>query len=69
MEGLFDGLSESEVVAAMARMRKGVGDALDDIAESIRQNRPLEDDEKATLLRVARTVLQLPEGDGHDPDA
>ncbi|MBC7183497.1 MAG: F0F1 ATP synthase subunit alpha, partial [Marinobacter sp.] len=69
MEGLLDGLSESEVVAAMARMRKGVGDALDDVAESIKQNRPLEDDEKATLMRVARKVLELPEDNGHDPDA
>ncbi len=68
MEGLLDGLPETEVVEAMVRMRKGVGDSLDDIAESIGQNRPLDDDEKATLLRVARTVLKLPEGDSHDPD-
>jgi F-type H+-transporting ATPase subunit alpha len=69
MEGLLDGLPETEVVAAMARMRKGVGDSLKGVAESIGQNRPLTNDEKATLLRVARTVLKLPEGDSHDPDA
>lgn len=69
MEGLLDDLSESEVVAAIARMRKGIGDALDDVAESIRRNRPLEDDEKATLMRVARKVLELSGDDGHDPDA
>jgi F-type H+-transporting ATPase subunit alpha len=69
MEGLLDGLPETEVVAAMARMLKGVGDSLKGVAESIGQNRPLTNDEKATLLRVARTFLKLPEGDSHDPDA
>lgn len=69
MEGLFDGLTETAVAEAMARMRKGVGDALKDVAESIGQNRALDDAEKATLLRVARNVLKLPEGEGHGPDA
>jgi len=68
MEGLFDDLSESEVVSAMARMRQGVGDSLDGVAESIRQNSALEDDEKATLLQVARAALNLPEETAHDPD-
>jgi len=69
MEGLLDGLSETAVVEAMTGMRKGVGDSLKDIAESIRKNRPLSDNEKVTLLRVAGTLLKLPEGEAHDPDA
>jgi F-type H+-transporting ATPase subunit alpha len=69
MEGLLDGLPENEVVAAMARMREGVGDSLEGIAESIGENRPLENEEKATLLKVARSVMKLPEGDDHDSDA
>ena len=69
MEGLLDGLPETAVVSVMARMRKGVGDALKDVAETIEQNRPLADDEKATLLRVARSILTLPEGDDHAADS
>jgi F-type H+-transporting ATPase subunit alpha len=69
MEGLFDDLSENEIVTAMARMRKGVGDSLKDVAESIEQNRPLEEDEKATILKVARTALNSPGADTRDPDA
>ncbi|MFO8141889.1 MAG: F0F1 ATP synthase subunit alpha [Marinobacter sp.] len=69
MEGLFDDLSENEIVTAMARMRKGVGDSLKDVAESIGQNRPLEEDEKATLLQVARTAFKLPGEETRDPDA
>jgi len=68
MEGLLDGLSETAVAEAMARIREGVGDTLKGVAGSIGQNRSLDDDEKATLLRVAREVLKLPGGDGHDPD-
>lgn len=69
MEGLLDGLSDTEVVEAMASMRQGVGDSLKDIAESIKQNRALDDDEKAKLLQVARAALKLPEVTTHDPDA
>ncbi|KMQ73155.1 F0F1 ATP synthase subunit alpha [Marinobacter subterrani] len=69
MEGLFDGLSEGAVADAMVRMREGVGDRLDAIAESISQNRPLDKDEKATILRVARSSLALPEDGADDPDA
>ena len=69
MEGLFDELSENEIVTAMARMRKGLGDTLNDIAGSIGQNRSLAEDEKATLLQVARTALNLPEEETSDPDA
>ena len=69
MEGLLDGLPEAAVVSAMARMRQGVGDALKDVAETIEQNRPLADAEKAKLLRVARSILTLPGGDGHAADS
>ncbi|WP_303288008.1 F0F1 ATP synthase subunit alpha [Marinobacter sp. SS8-8] len=69
MEGLLDGLPEAAIAEAMTRVRKGVGDALEDVAKSIRQNRPLGGDGKATLLRVARTVMKLPGGDGHGADA
>jgi len=50
-------------------MRQGVGDALKDVAETIEQNRPLADAEKAKLLRVARSILTLPGGDGHAADS
>ncbi len=69
MEGLLDDLSENEIVIAMARMRESVGDALNAVAEHIGQNRPLEEDEKATILQVARNALKLPGEDTRDPDA
>ncbi|WP_227538003.1 F0F1 ATP synthase subunit alpha [Marinobacter vulgaris] len=69
MEGLFDDLSENEIVTTMAQMRKGVGDSLEGVAESIRQNRPLEQDEQAAMLQVARTGLPVMGEETRDPDA
>lgn len=69
MEGLLDDLSENEIVIAMARMRESVGDALNAVAEHIGQNRLLEEEEKATILQVARNALKLPGEANRDPDA
>ena len=67
LEGLLDGLSENEVAETMIRMRNSVGDSLKDVDESIRQNRSLEEAEKQSLLRVARTALALSGPGGRTP--
>jgi F-type H+-transporting ATPase subunit alpha len=68
MEGIFDGLSESEVVAAMEKVRAAVGDTLTEVATRIEENQPLNEEDRASLLGLARTALGVPE-DGRDADA
>ncbi len=63
MEGMFDGMSETEVVAAMEKVRASVGDALAGVAARIADNQPLEEDDRASLLGVARAALGVPEDD------
>ncbi|MGM0986436.1 MAG: F0F1 ATP synthase subunit alpha [Pseudomonadota bacterium] len=68
MDGMFDGLSETEVVAAMERVRASVGDALKGVATRIARNEPLDDEDRAAVLEVARTALGISEDD-RDADA
>ncbi|UTD55454.1 F0F1 ATP synthase subunit alpha [Halomonas sp. MS1] len=67
IDGMFDGLSEAEVVAAMESVRASVGDTLTRIATRIADNQPLDEDDRASLLKVARTALSVPEH-GRDAD-
>jgi len=68
MEGMFDGLSETEVMAAMKTIRASVGDALTGVAARIARNEPLDEEDHAALLSVARSALGKSE-DGRDADA
>ena len=67
MAGLFDGLSETDAVSAMAKVRWSVGDALQGIAERIEQNQPLSTADREGLLALAREGLGTAGGDD-DPN-
>ncbi|MHA7808270.1 MAG: F0F1 ATP synthase subunit alpha [Marinobacter adhaerens] len=69
LEGLLDGLPEKDVAEVMVRMRNSIGDSLKDVAEIIRQNRSLEEEDKRSLLKVAQLALGVPGDDRHGPDA
>ncbi|MEQ6916271.1 F0F1 ATP synthase subunit alpha [Halomonas aquatica] len=65
MNGIFDGLSETEVVAAMESVRAAVGDDLTEIAARIARNEPLAEEDRAAILSLARKALgQADDGPG-----
>jgi F-type H+-transporting ATPase subunit alpha len=52
----------------MEKVRAAVGDTLTEVATRIEENQPLNEEDRASLLGLARTALGVPE-DGRDADA
>ncbi len=57
MEGLFDGLAEQQVVAALAVVRSAAQAQLQPIAERIAANQPLRAEDRALIVRTAASAL------------
>lgn len=57
MEGLFDGLAEQQVVAALAVVRSAAQVQLQPIAERIVANQPLRAEDRALIVRTAASAL------------
>ncbi len=68
MEGLFDGLPESETAAAMMAVRYAVGDGAQKIEARIAANEPLRDEDRAWIVATSREAI-ADSVNGHDSNA
>lgn len=65
MDGQFDGLNEAQTFAVMAELRTAAAQELEDIAQQIAQNVPLDDDARARMAALgqqARATLEAQNG-------
>nr|WP_309503843.1 F0F1 ATP synthase subunit alpha [uncultured Roseovarius sp.] len=65
MDGQFDGLNEAQTFAVMAELRTAAAQELEDIAQQIVQNVPLDDDARARMAALgqqARATLEAQNG-------
>lgn len=56
MAGQFDGLSETETLAVMSQLRIALAQDGSDLVNSINENAPLKDEDRARLVELARSV-------------
>lgn len=72
MEGLFDGLSEQALLAAMTGVRDAAKSSMSSLTERLNDNQALQPDDRAQITAMAQQALvgigQTAEG-GDDPDA
>lgn len=62
MEGQFDGLSEAEIFAVMAALRATASHDLEDIADQITQNAPLDDGARSRMVALGKKARDTLEG-------
>ncbi len=68
MEGLFDGLAETDAVAAMTAIRRAVRSDAREIEARIAANEPLSDEDRAWIVETSREAI-AGEADSHGSDA